>query len=87
VADADRPARFNLAARVLAARVEAGDGARVALRVEGGRGVRLVTYAELLDETNRLANVLVALGVRRGDRVLVALPDGVAFVATFLATL
>jgi benzoate-CoA ligase len=81
------PARFNLAARVLAARVEAGDGARVALRVDSGTDVRLVTYAELLDETNRLANVLVALGVRRGDRVLVALPDGVAFVAAFLATL
>jgi benzoate-CoA ligase family protein len=92
VGDADTPgapARFNLAARVLAARVEAGDGARVALRVDAGGSIqaRLVTYAELQDETNRLANVLAALGVRRGDRVLVALPDGVAFVAAFLATL
>jgi benzoate-CoA ligase family protein len=92
VANAHRPgapAPFNLAARALAARVEAGDGARVALRVDTGASLppRLVTYAELLDETNRLANVLVALGVRRGDRVLVALPDGVAFVAAFLATL
>lgn len=79
---------FNLAARVLDERVAAGDGARVALRLGlPGEGLRTVTYAELLDETHRLANVLVALGVGRGDRVLVALPDGVPFVAAFLATL
>ncbi|HEV3031170.1 MAG TPA: benzoate-CoA ligase family protein [Polyangia bacterium] len=79
------PPRLNLAAHVLDARVAEGHGARVALRV-GARG-RPVTYAELLDEANRLANVLAALGVGRGDRVLVALPDGLAFVAAFLATL
>jgi benzoate-CoA ligase family protein len=46
-----------------------------------------VTYAALLDEANRVANVLAALGVGRGDRVLVALPDGVPFVAAALAAL
>jgi benzoate-CoA ligase len=79
--------RFNLAARVLADRVAAGDGGRVALRLARAGDDRLVTYAELLAETNRLANVLVGLGVSRGDRVLVALPDGLPFVAAFLATL
>jgi benzoate-CoA ligase family protein len=77
------PARLNLAAHVLDARVAEGHGARVALLVDDRR----VTYAALLDETNRVANVLAALGVGRGDRVLVALPDGVPFVAAFLATL
>ena len=79
------PSRFNLAAHVLDARVAEGRGAHVALRV--GADGRAVTYAELVDETNRLANVLAALGVERGDRVLVALPDGAPFVTAVLATL
>jgi benzoate-CoA ligase len=77
------PARFNLAAHVLDARVAEGRGGRTALLA----GDRRVDYGELLDETNRVANVLAAMGVERGDRVLVALPDGVELVATFLATL
>src|SRR5450432_3055403 len=77
------PARLNLAAHVLDARVAEGHGARVALVV----GERRVTYAELLAEANRVANVLASLGVGRGDRVLLALPDGVELVAAFLATL
>ena len=77
------PERLNLAAHVLDARVAEGHGDRVALRV----GDVAVTYAALLDEANRVANVLAALGLGRGDRVLVALPDGVPFVAAFLATL
>jgi benzoate-CoA ligase len=77
------PARLNVAAHVLDARVAEGRGARVALLVDDRR----VTYAALLEETNRVANVLAALGVGRGHRVLVALPDGAPFVAAFLATL
>jgi benzoate-CoA ligase len=76
-------ARLNLAAHVLDARVAEGLGTRVALRTDD----RAVTYAELLAETNRVAHLLAARGVARGDRVLVALPDGVAFVAAVLATL
>ncbi|HTA19981.1 MAG TPA: benzoate-CoA ligase family protein [Polyangia bacterium] len=77
------PSRLNLAAHVLDACVAAGHGARTALC----EGERRVTYAALLDEANRVANVLARAGVGRGDRVLVALPDGVAFVAAALATL
>jgi benzoate-CoA ligase family protein len=84
------PARLNLAAHVLDARVAEGMGARVALRIagaDGAAGARDVTYAALLDEANRVANVLAGLGVGPGDRVLVALPDGAAFVAAFFAAL
>jgi benzoate-CoA ligase family protein len=81
------PARLNLAAHVLDARVAEGRGARVALRVDAGERVREVTYAELLDEANRAANVLAGLGVGPGDRVLVALPDGIAFAAAFFGAL
>ncbi|MGH6659139.1 MAG: acetate--CoA ligase, partial [Sphingomicrobium sp.] len=40
---------------------------------EPGAG-RPVTYRELLDETCRLANLLLERGVRRGDRVMIYMP-------------
>src|SRR6478736_5572538 len=77
--------RLNLAAHVLDARVAEGRGATVALRLDAtGRDV---SYAELLDHANRLANVLAELGVGPGDRVLIALPDGLEYVAAVFATL
>src|SRR5690606_34988766 len=35
---------------------------------------RTITYAQLLDEVQRFANVLRDLGVRRGDRVAIYMP-------------
>jgi benzoate-CoA ligase family protein len=78
------PSRLNLTTHVLDARVAEGHGARVALVADGGRRV---TYADLQDEVNRAANVLAGMGVGRGDRVLIALPDGLPFATAFLATL
>src|SRR5215213_197909 len=43
------------------------------------------TYAELLNRVNRLAGGLASLGVRRGERVLMALPNCPEFVVAFLA--
>jgi benzoate-CoA ligase family protein len=80
-----RLARLNLAAHVLDARVAEGRGAAVALRLDDTG--RQVSYAELLDHANRLANVLAELGVGTGDRVLIALPDGLEYVAAVFATL
>jgi acetyl-CoA synthetase len=55
--------------------VLAGCGSKVAFHWEGEPGdTRTVTYAELLDETQRFANVLLSLGVRKGDRVNIYLP-------------
>ncbi|HEX2063739.1 MAG TPA: acetate--CoA ligase, partial [Acidimicrobiales bacterium] len=55
--------------------VEAGRGDKVAFHWEGEPGdSRDVTYAELLDEVQRFANVLRDLGVERGDRVAIYLP-------------
>src|SRR5579863_10107868 len=79
------PPRLNLAAHVLDARLTEGRGGDVALRL-GTAGLP-VTYAELHAEAGRVANVLASLGVGRGDRVLIALPDGLPFVAAFFATL
>jgi long-chain acyl-CoA synthetase len=43
------------------------------------------TYRELLAQVNRTAGGLSSLGVRRGDRVLFALPNCPEFVTAFLA--
>jgi len=53
--------------------------ARIAILGEA----RAVRYDELAEATNRVGNALLAAGVHRGDRVLVALPDSLEFVAAF----
>ena len=55
--------------------VLAGRGDRVAYHWEGEPGdTRTVTYADLLADVQRFANVLKDLGVQRGDRVAIYLP-------------
>ncbi len=52
------------------------DGERIAILYEDEHGiVHPVRYRDLHREANRLANALHALGVRRGDRVPVILPQ------------
>lgn len=46
-----------------------------------------LSYKELNDLANRLANALSALGVKRGDRVALYLPNCPQFVITYYATL
>ncbi len=67
--------RLNVAVNCVDRHVAAGRGDKVALHVEGEPGDRRsVTYAELQREVSRAANALLALGVGRGDRVVVYLP-------------
>jgi len=66
---------LNVSYNCLDRHVLAGRGDKVAFHWEGEPGdTRTVTYAELLDETKRFANVLLSLGVRKGDRVNIYLP-------------
>src|SRR5947209_1640264 len=44
---------------------------RPAIHFEG----RGISYRELDDTSNRLANALIALGIKRGDRVAIYLPN------------
>jgi long-chain acyl-CoA synthetase len=44
------------------------------------------TYGALADQSARIASALRAMGVRRGDRVALFLPNHPVFVVTFLAT-
>lgn len=45
------------------------------------------TYAELLDQTGRLANALSALGLKRGDRLLLQVEKCAAVLSLYLACL
>jgi acetyl-CoA synthetase len=66
---------LNVSHNCLDRHVDAGRGDRVAFYWEGEPGdSRVVTYAELLAETQRFANVLKDLGVGKGDRVNIYLP-------------
>jgi len=67
--------KLNVSWNCLDRHVLAGRGDKVALHFEGEPGdTRTVTYAALLDEVQRFANVLKGLGVGRGDRVNIYLP-------------
>jgi benzoate-CoA ligase family protein len=76
------PQDFNLASWFLDRNVDEGRGDRVALY-----GATNSTYRELAVLQNRAGNVLLDLGVRPEDRVLLALSDGPEFVACWYAAL
>ncbi len=67
------PAHFNWALDWFDAELARGDRASQAALTIVGEGAASVTFAELSDRSNRVANSLRALGVRRGDRVLLML--------------
>ena len=67
--------KLNLSTNCLDRHVAAGHGDRIAYFWEGEPGdTRTVTYAELLDEVSRFANVLKGFGLERGDRIAIYLP-------------
>ncbi|HJV76621.1 MAG TPA: AMP-binding protein [Noviherbaspirillum sp.] len=54
----------------------AKDSSRIAIRYEDEAGhTATVTYTELHDQVNRLSNLLRKLGVQKGDRVAIILPQ------------
>jgi acetyl-CoA synthetase len=66
---------LNVSVNCLDRHVAAGRGERVAYYFEGEPGdTRTITYAALLAEVERFANVLKGLGVQRGDRVAIYMP-------------
>ena len=72
---------LNLASEFLDRNVTEGRGGHAALVGPAGGA----TYAELSELTNRVGNALLELGVRQGERVLLALADSIEFVATWYA--
>jgi acetyl-CoA synthetase len=67
--------KLNVSYNCLDRHVAAGLGERVAYYWEGEPGdTRTITYAELLTEVQKFANVLKSLGVKRGEPVAVYMP-------------
>lgn len=66
---------LNVSYNCLDRHVLSGYGEHVAYLWEGNRGEkRSITYAEMLTQVSRLANVLKKQGVKKGDRVCIYMP-------------
>lgn len=73
---ADIPQRYNLGVALTSGNVAAGRGERTCLIWENSLGAsRRFTYAEMDELSDRCAAALRSLGVTRGDRVLLRLPN------------
>ncbi len=82
------PESFNITAHFLERNLDAGRAEQVALVCDNpGDEADQITYLELVGQTNRTGHVLRQLGVRREERVLLALADGIDFVAAWFAVL
>jgi benzoate-CoA ligase family protein len=77
-----KPERFN-AASYFVDEPAAQHPGRVAVAGEP----REVTYGELAELTNRVGGAVQGMGVARGDRVLIVLPDSVEYIASFFGTM
>jgi benzoate-CoA ligase len=73
------PAQFNVATWFVDRNVAEGRGGSPAFRYED----RVLTYADVLDLTNRTGNALRELGVEMEDRVLVLCLDAPEFLGAF----
>ncbi|MFN8609479.1 MAG: benzoate-CoA ligase family protein [Vulcanimicrobiota bacterium] len=71
------PEQFNLADWLLDARIREGRGERVALVC----GQHSYTYAQVQQRANQAAQALVQAGLQMEQRLLLALPDGIDYVA------
>ena len=79
------PREFNIAE--VCGRRWAAEASRIAIHYEDEAGVaQTYTYAALQADANRLSNALAALGVRRGDRVAIVLPQRPQTAIAHLAT-
>jgi benzoate-CoA ligase family protein len=77
------PERFNLADYFLFERLREGLGSHVAIRF----GVHAYTYEEVARRARAFAAALEEADVRRGERVLIVLPDVPPFAWVFFGTL
>ena len=78
------PDRINCGVALLDQAIDEGHGSRVALYSDSGNW----SYAELLERTNRIANVLVLdMGVVPGNRVLLRAPNNPMLAACWLAVM
>ncbi|MCI0464044.1 MAG: acyl-CoA synthetase [Gemmataceae bacterium] len=80
------PPRYNLGVHLTRGQVESGHGDRPALLWENASGqTRTLTYRQLDALSCRFASSLYQLGVRRGDRIFLRLPNVPEFYVSALA--
>ena len=77
------PARLNLAAHLLDARILEGHGARPAIRTKS----HTLAYADVARLSAQYAHILATDDIRPEERVIVALPDGADFVTALFGIL
>ena len=75
------PEQFNMATYFLDDRIKEGLGDKVAVYYKD----RTYTYGDVQKMANRMGNALISLGIEMEDRILISLPDGIEFVATWFA--
>ena len=81
----DTPARYNIGVDVCDRWAVAEPGRLAILHVHGDGSEEAVNYGVLRETSNRLANVLRAQGVKRGDRVAIMLPQTPEVAAAHIA--
>ncbi|MBE7941331.1 MULTISPECIES: AMP-binding protein [Ramlibacter] len=83
------PAHFNMAQACNRRWSEAPDaGTRVAVIAHGApEGRRVLTHADLRRQADALSHALAALGVRRGERVAIVLPQRFETAVAYMAVL
>ncbi|MCC7171538.1 MAG: benzoate-CoA ligase family protein [Planctomycetes bacterium] len=82
------PDRFNMVRYFLEHNLEAGRGRTRALWCRGRDGsVREYDYAQVVAATNRAGRLLIDLGVEPEQRVLLAIGDGLEWVAAWFAAI
>ena len=77
------PRVYNVAADLIERNLDAGRGGKLAYIDDAGR----YTYDELARRANRFANAMRALGIRREQRIFVALYDCIDFPVAFLGAI
>lgn len=78
--------KTNITYNCLDRHVKNGKRNKVAyIYVDENDNERKITYGELLELVNRIANALKSLGVKKGDRVSIYMPTTIEAIATMLA--
>ncbi|HEY0823203.1 MAG TPA: AMP-binding protein, partial [Ramlibacter sp.] len=82
------PEQFNIAQACCGRWARRADAAqRVAIRAHASPGAPTLTFAQLQREADAMSNLLVGLGVHRGDRVAIVMPQrhetAIAYMAVF----
>lgn len=82
------PERFNIAQACCGRWAQRPDAARrVAIRAHGATPAATLTFAQLQSEANAMSNLLVGLGVGRGDRVAIVMPQRFETAIAYMAVL